>query len=288
MKQVENIIARARSAPPEERTGILAELDDRGIFMAPDETWENFVERVCRFLQALREFRDGTRLESLPGNIDFGKKIPDGVTADANNVLKKEYNFTLSLIPGFYSRRETGRLAAGVLLEADEILPLIFLHDGFSGKKNFRGYDRSEVLAHELTHGARMFFPDSCYEEYFTCRLYNSPFRQLAGNFFRSRYLVLAFGAGFFAEAVSLDSGILWGALFFLLPLLIFLNEARLLLKLKKAKEKLLQLHLDPLPVLVRLSDREIFLLSHLSPDECRELEKNSLRWQMFFKKFHI
>lgn len=287
MKAVENIIARAESASPEERIKILDELDSLGIFMCHHENWETFVKRVSLLLQALREFDKGNIPEPLPKIINFSHKISEKLLDGANELIREKYKFTLPWTPCFFSRKATGSFSAGVQFQVDEFLPLIFLQDAFAHKENHLGYNRREILAHELTHAARMFFPDSRYEEYFACLFYSSRFRQAAGDFFKAVPMV-AGGMGGFAGVLCLVSGIYWGGLFFTVPLYFLYAGLKRLVQLKKAREKLLQLHLDPLPVLVRLCDSEISLLAKLSVDAWMKTAENSLRWKLFFRKFHI
>lgn len=288
MKDMEKIIARAASASPEEQVKIIEQLDGQGIFMLPEETWAVFIKRVSSLLQALREFDNGKIPAPLQGEAKYWKKVPQELMVQANLKLMKDYKCNISWVPCFFSSKETGPLAAGVELEVDESLPLIFIHDAFENRKIHCGYDGNEVLAHELTHAARMFFPLSCYEEYFTCHLYKSFFRRWLGNFFRNKYLLLLMVTGFFPGVIFLACGIAWGGIFFALGLMILLYEIHLHIKLKKAAKKLLQLKLDPLPVLLRLTDKEIFSLAKFPAAGVLDLEKSSLRWQVFFKKFHI
>ena len=287
MNHIEKIIAGAESASPEEQIKILDELDSRGIFMCHHENWETFVKRVSLLLQALREFDKGNIPEPLPKIINFSHKISEQLLDGANELIREKYKFTLPWTPCFFSRKATGCFSAGVQFQVDEFLPLIFLQDAFAHKENHLGYNRREVLAHELTHAARMFFPDSRYEEYFACLFYSSAFRQAAGGFFRVLPMV-AGGMGLFAGVLSLVSGIYWGELFFTVPLYFLYRELKRILQLKKAREKLLQLHLDPLPVLVRLSDSEISLLAKLSVDTWMKTAENSIRWKLFSRKFHL
>lgn len=288
MKNIEIIISQAASASCEEQAKILEQLDDQGILMRPDEEWDTFIKRVSDLIQAIREFDNGNIPTPLQKGTTFWKKIPEEFIDEANRQLENNYKFRISWVPSFFSRKETGSWAAGVQLEVDEIFPLIFLHYAFADKNSYCGYKRSEVLAHELTHTARMFFPSSCYEEYFTCHLYSSPVRRLIGNLFRSKYLLILLSMGFFGGALSISYGFAPGSIFFALPLIILLYEINLRVKLKKAEKKLRQLKLDPLPVLLRLSDREIFALAKQSVAESMELPKNSLRWKIFFRKFPI
>lgn len=287
-KDFEKNIFPVSSVPEEEQEKILEEWDDQGFFMLPDETWNSFMQRVSLLLQAIREIENGKIPEILQKNFRSWKKIPENFTEKANQILLKEYKFSNFWTKVYFSKAETGIFSAGVQLEVDETYPLVFLHDAFAEKENHAGYERNEILAHELIHASRMFFPPSRYEEYFTCHLYRSPLRRGMGNLFRSKYLITLFLAGFFTGILFLSQGFLWGSICFFFPFLILLYEIYLHCLLAKARNKLLLMQLEPLPILLRLTDKEIFSLGKLSVEEALSLQKKSLRWKIFFKKFHL
>ncbi|MBO5724740.1 MAG: hypothetical protein J6S58_07935, partial [Lentisphaeria bacterium] len=205
MKDTRTHISRLHFATPEEQEKILDELDHLGFFMLPDENWSMFTERISLLQKVLGEIESGKIPPELRSHIQFREKISGDFTAEANRKLMEHYKFRNSWAPAFFSKEETGSFSAGVQLEVDETYPVIFLHDAFAEKNSHCGYDRTEILAHELIHAAKMFFPPSRYEEYFTCHIYKSPLRRWMGNLFRSKYLITPFLAGFFGGSVSVS-----------------------------------------------------------------------------------
>ena len=140
MNDMENMIVSGASASPEEQIKTLEQLDDMGIFMLPGESWEHFIQRVKKLLQALREIEKGIIPPPLQKNALSWEKLPENFVAEANQLLMAAYKFSNIWAPAYFSRKETGSFAAGVQLEVDETFPLIFLHDAFANKASFSGY----------------------------------------------------------------------------------------------------------------------------------------------------
>ena len=68
--------------------------------------------------------------------------------------------------------------------------------------------------------------------------------------------------------------------------MLILLREIQIRLRLARASENLRNAGLNPLPVLLRLSDAEIFRLAHSTPEQIQETAKKSSRRIFLQKKF--
>ena len=136
-----------------------------------------------------------------------------------------------------------------------------------------------------MIHAARIAFPASAYEEYFSCNVNRSAFRRAVGNLFRRWYLPLLFFGGLTIAAFLLAAGWhFWFAL--LLPsVLLFIREIILHRRIRAAGEKLHRAGLDEALVL-RLSDSEIFALSRSKPEEIMLKKNESLRWAMLLEKF--
>ena len=205
---------------------------------------------------------------------------------EAEDLTWGKFRFRAGWVPAWYSARQTGFLSAGIQLEADNLLPLVFLHSGFIRKQCRLGYDVAETLAHEMIHAVRIPFPGSVYEEYFPCQMSRSAFRRNVGNLFRKWYLPLLFFGGLALAPVlaSLETGIWYAPLIF--PLLILLREIQIRLRLARAAANLRNAELNPLPVLLRLSDSEIFELAHCTPEEIPGMAKKSSRWKFLLGKF--
>lgn len=259
------------------------ELDSAGLFPASGETPEAFAERIARLEQELDGISADRAFQVL---IADSPEIPSALREEAENLTWEKFRFRAGWVPAWYSARQTGFLSAGIQLEADNLLPLVFLHSGFIRKQRRLGYDAAETLAHEMIHAVRIPFPGSVYEEYFPCQMSRSAFRRNVGNLFRKWYLPLLFFGGLALAPVlaSLETGIWYAPLIF--PLLILLREIQIRLRLARAAANLRHAGLNPFPVLLRLSDSEIFELARCSPGEIPGMAKKSSRRKFLQKKF--
>lgn len=259
------------------------ELDSAGLFPASGETPEAFAERIARLEQELDGISADRAFQVL---IADSPEISSALREEAENLTWEKFRFRAGWVPAWYSAARTGFLSAGILLEADGLLPLVFLHGGFIRKQRRLGYDAAETLAHEMIHAVRIPFPGSVYEEYFPCQMSRSAFRRNVGNLFRKWYLPLLFFGGLALALVlaSLETGIWYAPLIF--PLLILLREIQIRLRLARAAANLRHAGLNPFPVLLRLSDSEIFELARCSPGEIPGMAKKSSRWKFLLGKF--
>lgn len=259
------------------------ELDSAGLFPASGETPEAFAERIARLEQELDGISADRAFQVL---IADSPEILSALREEAENLTWEKFRFRAGWVPAWYSAARTGFLSAGIQLEADNLLPLVFLHSGFIRKRRRLGYDAAETLAHEMIHAVRIPFPGSVYEEYFPCQMSRSAFRRNVGNLFRKWYLPLLFFGGLALAPVlaSLETGIWYAPLIF--PLLILLREIQIRLRLARAAANLRNAELNPLPVLLRLSDSEIFELAHCTPEEIPGMAKKSSRWKFLLGKF--
>lgn len=277
---------KLRECAPDALPAVLAEFDSAGLFPAPGETTEQFAERLKALHEELDALLNGTSdLRELIAQASF--PLPDAHQKSADLTWRK-YRFRAAWVPVRCNSKQTGILSAGVLLEIDRLLPLVFLHGAFADKKKRMGYDVSETLAHEMVHAVRTAFPSSVYEEYFACQLNASAFRRTVGNLFRRRELPAMFFAGLAAAPVLAATGISWWWIPLLLPAAVLLREIVLRHRLARAAEHLRKAGLDALPLLLRLSDREIFEISSLAPEEIKAKKESSVRWKMLLEKFRL
>ena len=277
-----DFVEKLRTAAPRDLPGLLGELDDAGFFLAPDESITQLTERLSALADGLSLLPEEPLLMKLTAD---AAEVSGTLRDRAYELTSQKFRFRMKWIPVWYSPRQTGIFSAGVLLEIDQILPLVFLNNGFSGKGKYMGYDAAETLAHEMIHAARIAFPASAYEEYFSCHVNRSAFRRAVGNLFRRWYLPLLFFGGVTIAAFLLAAGWhFWFAL--LLPsLLLFIREIILHRRIRAAGEKLHRAGLDE-ALLLRLSDSEIFALSRSKPEEIMLKKNESLRWAMLLEKF--
>lgn len=277
-----DFVEKLRTAVPRDLPGLLGELDDAGFFLAPDESVTQLTERLSALADGLSLLPEEPLLMKLTAD---AAEVSGTLRDRAYELTSQKFRFRMKWIPVWYSSRQTGIFSAGVLLEIDQILPLVFLNNGFSGKGKYMGYDAAETLAHEMIHAARIAFPASAYEEYFSCHVNRSAFRRAVGNLFRRWYLPLLFFGGLTIAAFLLAAGWhFWFAL--LLPsVLLFIREIILHRRIRAAGEKLHRAGLDE-ALLLRLSDSEIFALSRSKPEEIMLKKNESLRWAMLLEKF--
>ena len=165
-------------------------------------------------------------------------------------------------------------------------MPLLFLHGGFRRRKVRRGYGAAETMAHDLVHAVRCAFPTSAYEEFFPCRMSGSRFRRMVGNLFRRWYLPALLFGGIAAVPVLAAAELPGCAVPLLLPLAVVLRELILARRLRRAERVLRRAGLEPLPVLLRLSDREIAGLAATLANEIPAAWQSTFRWRMFRERF--
>ncbi len=275
---------KMRDLRPEELPAVLAELDSCGLFPAPEETLEQFRSRLAAMFQELEAIRNGSsELQELIGQ---APPVSGELRREADQLTWAKYRFRAGWIPAWYSTRQTGFFSVGILLEVDRRLPLLFLHGGFRRRKVRRGYGAAETMAHELVHAVRCAFPTSAYEEFFSCRMSGSRFRRMVGNLFRRWYLPALLFGGIAAVPVLAAAELPGCAVPLLLPLAVVLRELILARRLRRAERVLRRAGLEPLPVLLRLSDREIAGLAATPANEIPAAWQSTFRWRMFRERF--
>lgn len=278
-----DFVEKLRTVAPRDLPGVLGELDGAGFFLAPDESVSQLTERLSALADGLSLVPEDPLLTKLTADTP---EVSDTLKDRAHELTSQKFRFRMKWIPVWYSSRQTGIFSAGVLLEIDRILPLVFLNNGFACKGKYMGYDAAETLAHEMIHAARIAFPASAYEEYFSCHVNRSAFRRTVGNLFRRWYLPLLFFGGVTMTVFLLVAGWrFWSALLLLPPVLIFSREIILHRRIRAAGEKLRRAGLDE-ALLLRLSDSEIFALSRSKLEEIMLKKNESLRWAMLLEKF--
>ena len=257
----------------------LCHADELGFLLDPnDASPEEFRSGIERKWREFSSEQSADGLELPPD----AAELPPGIREAAERIVSELYGIRPSWIPAYLSTRETGHFSAGVTdiywMDDAPRAPAIFLSGAFRTKTRHRGYDAAETLAHEMVHAVRTGFPsDSAYDEYFPCQVHESRFRRVAGNFFRKWYIpVLCF--------CGLTFAVLHPA-FLILPLLVLLRELQLSARIRSAAEKLRELGLRPMPVLLRLSDAEIRTLARGKRPAFLS-DSSSLRRNLLFRRF--
>ena len=250
----------------------LCSVDELGLLLSPSEPFEAFSSGI--------ETKRAVKIDyGLPAD---AVELPSHIREAAEQIVFDLYGIRPTWIPAYLSTRETGHFSAGVTLiiqtEDGPHIPVIFLSGSFQTKTRHRGYDAVETLAHEMVHAVRTDFPsDSAFDEYFPCQVHKSRFRRVAGNFFRKWYIPVLFFCGLTFSTLRPE--------FLILPLLVLLRELQLSARIRSAANKLCELGLRPMPVLLRLSDKEIKTLARGKLPACLS-ETGSLRRDLFFRRF--
>ncbi len=277
---------KLRECAPDALPAVLAEFDSAGLFPAPGETAEQFAGRLEKLHGELSALQEGASdLQQLIAQARF--PLP-AAHRKAVNLTWEKYRFRAAWVPVRCDSKQTGILSAGVLLEIDRLLPIVFLHGAFADREERLGYDASESLAHEMVHAARTAFPSSVYEEYFACQVNASAFRRTIGNLFRRWELPALFFGGLAAASGLAAAGMPGWFFPLLLPAAVILRELVLRRRLARAAEHLRKAGLDALPLLLRLSDREILEIASLAPEEIKAKKESSARWKMLLEKFRL
>ena len=168
--------------------------DALGLFPGEGEDETKFAERVDFLNRELEMLEDGS--SDLRDWIGSSPEVPENLRKQAGELTWKRFRFRAEWVPAWFSSRRTGCFSAGVLLEVDHRLPLVFLHSAFLRKSRRMGYDAAETLAHEMVHAVRIAFPGSAYEEFFPCQVHRSGFRRVFGNLFRRWWIPVLFFGG--------------------------------------------------------------------------------------------
>ena len=258
----------------------LCRADELGFLLSPvDGSLEKFRSGIEEMRQEFH-FELPADEPELPPD---AAELPPGVREAADRIVFDLYGIRPSWVPAYLSTRETGHFSAGVTAiyfsDKGPRAPVIFLSGSFRTKTRHRGYDAAETLAHEMVHAVRAEFPSEAYDEYFPCQVHKSRFRRMAGNFFRKWYIPVLFFCGMTFSVLRPE--------FLLLPLLVLLRELQLSARIRSAANKLRELGLRPMPVLLRLSDGEIKSLARGKLPACLS-EAGSLRRDIFFRRFRL
>lgn len=186
---------------------LLCDLDSRGLFIAPGETFEDYRNRLIQqgngYRNLIRNARQGKELSGASGfPIGNGFPVSPRILQESAAITEKLYGFTISWVPAYFLSKGLSFLWGGCTILTDQGLSLFVIRKNFAGKKHWFLYDRDELLAHELCHVARNVFENCELEEHFAYATAKSALRRYSGNCFRT----------------ELD------ALFFLLPVLLLLT----------------------------------------------------------------
>ncbi len=270
-------------------------LDTHGIFPAPGENAEDFLARAQRLLTSedpefRQELQELQACEADPAAMSAG--------FERTNEL---YGFSADTVRGYFIPRGIGPLWAGCAVVSEAGQMFILLREAFRQKEKWLIYSRTELIAHEQCHSARMVLNDDMFEEHFAYLASGSAFRRICGNAFRTAADPLLFLAGFpvfLIVEILVYSGLLpslplWP--FFLLaciyPAFLFFRSLYSWRLYLRAKKNLRAAGLHRVKaVLFRSVSSEIREFAALKPEQIipviqKYAEKN-LRWQIIRRRF--
>ncbi|MFA6929643.1 MAG: hypothetical protein WCT05_04900 [Lentisphaeria bacterium] len=285
----------------------LAELDARGIFCADSETATDFAQRIQLLNeknQALAEAlsADGSAdIEDV--TIQQQDMIPAKLFQEPQEITQALYRFKVDWVSGFFVDPAYSLLFGGCAYYFyPDFFALFIIRKSFREKARWLFYQRSELLAHELCHVARVSFAAQIYEEIFAYQTATTAFRRFFGGIFRSprdSFLFLGVSGLLLINQIgkaflfpNLPSWPFWCLLVFTFAWLLA-RHCRVMQTLRRARKTITCLfpEADSLPVLFRCNDNEIRDLASLhNPQEAQtwlENRKNSsLRWRITCFRF--
>lgn len=272
---------------------ILCGFDNHVSLILPGETPEEFVLRMKKRFLLEKELENDPQGSDLLLN-DVKSAIPDQIITTASSATEKIFAFRPDAVKCAFSSRQSGYFSAGVTLEIEKTLPLIFLNGSFSDSEHYRFCSRTETLAHEMIHAMRTGWPDSIYEEYFPALAGKSRFKRITGNLFRNIYIPTFFLSSImFLLILPLAFGFSvfnWLWLIALIPILIVMFEYRNRMIFHRAAKNLAAASLEGLPLLIRLTDDEIRYIARLSAKEVisffNDSAQKEIRFRVLLKRF--
>ena len=166
------------------------ELDEHGLIIGPGESTTEFIERAIKLRDNVDEFtkriKTNEEIEFYGFTLRYEDAIPKDVFKEANNVTKSLFGFAIDWVPGYFCDNKMGILFAGCALYSQKDAFAVFvIRKAFQKSFKWLIYSRKELLAHELTHIARLAFKTPAYEEVMAFKSGGSRFRRVIGGMFR-------------------------------------------------------------------------------------------------------
>ncbi|MCK5844522.1 MAG: hypothetical protein KAG97_07430, partial [Victivallales bacterium] len=286
----------------------------KGLILAPSETVDQFKKRLLTLRDHLEEITselDKNGSLDLIASITLEKKrrIPHAILAEAADIDKKHYAFSIDWVPGFFLSRSLGFLWGGCAISfPEDHLSIFLIRAIFAKQKRWLIYRRDELLSHELCHVARMPIGDRSFEELFAYRLSPSWFRRQFGNCFQYTFDAIFFIVPFFLllaaqglryflnEPVWLPIEPFW-LLVPVYPLFLIVRNQWLRGKFFRTKVNLEAAGIkDPMPIMFRMTKREIFEFASFAgardtaaiQTHLRGKMDEDLRWKVITERFII
>ncbi len=176
-----------------------ATLDANGLLLRGDDDWCSFADRLVTYQQTYNRFESQLADEQEVTLFDSFKfrnqnRITPEIMAEAAEVTRKLYHFSIDWVPGFFLSRNIGPLWGGcAITDPEDFLTVFLVRNSFADRPRWFIYSRRELLSHELCHAARMVLDDNQYEEHFAYQTAHSRLRRYIGNCFQTKYDALLF-----------------------------------------------------------------------------------------------
>ena len=270
----------------------LVEFNRRGWIPGPEEEKEDFLKRI----EQLDHF-----YSNPPQDIDHFLTTRDWT--QAHEKLSSLYDMAPDWIVAHYSNRSLSFFqgaATWISEKGDYRIPLVQLKEKFEEGSLLKMYGKSEVLAHEAVHAARMQFDEPRFEEIFAYKTSPYFWRRFFGPLFESPWEATLFMGLVFLPLIVEVVRLFWfdHPLFGLAPLLPLAFFSYLLLRLlflrftlslaMRRIKAFLQNPLKKWAVALRMKDRELFQFAYRSKETLFDFlkEEQSLRWQLLKKSY--
>ena len=190
----------------------LAELDTRGFLIGPEESPQEYSDRLKVFEKNLnemdKELKEKNQLTVEDLSFPAKEKIPVESFNPATKITSDLYDFKINWVPGFFVTPSFGMLFGGCAYSfAPEFFSLFIIRNSFKKKKKWLFYERDELMSHELCHVARFAMGSHKYEEQFAYQTSTSKFRKNFGCMMRSAwetYIIMILLFGMLATQISL------------------------------------------------------------------------------------
>ena len=283
----------------------LCELDRRGLLLGARETLDKYAARLECLRRNIQKMEDSLEAESCFQIDDLTLQAEERIDAsqfsEARDITDSKYGFSIDWVPGFYINPRMGWLFGGCAFYFfPDFFAVFILRRAFASRQRWLIYDRSELLAHELCHVARLPLQSHQYEEQFAYQTSTSAFRRAVGGTFRGAGdSLLLLAPTFLLLAAQICRLFLWAAIpiwpFWGLVLLaaafLFTRGHLSQKRLKKARQNLQKAGISATdPVLFRCTDKEIDELADAPENQATDIisrwQQSAPRWQVITQRF--
>lgn len=287
----------------------LAELDQRGLLLAPNENLVEYKKRLAGLDKSLHDIeKDIFQKDGIKFSDDLilcrENHISAEIMEEAAEHTRSFYDFNIGWMPGFFLSKRLGMLWGGcAIFLQNNALPIFLIRTNFAKSKRWLFYRRDELMAHELCHVARIPIGDKSFEELFAYRLSPSRLRRYIGNCFQSQYDAILFIMPIFLllfiQIFKTVFSLQWlptypfWILTILYPLFLLIRNQSARNHFFRAKQNLEELPFrNTLAVLFRCTKNEIFEIAHLKnrsselSDWIKKHVDSELRWKVIEHRF--